>query len=272
MNKRRLSTVILIVVIITGLSLLLYPTVSDYFNSLGYRKTIEEYQSKVDEIDSDTYKQILNSARQYNKELAKKFTTLSVLTDEEKKEYESQLDITGTGIMCYIEIESIDILLPVYHGVSDAVLQSGIGHIEGSSLPVGGKSTHTVFSGHRGLPSSKLFSNIDRLKYGDTFTVCVLNEKLTYEVDRILTVEPDNLKSLKIEKGKDYCTLMTCTPYGVNTHRLLIRGHRIKTPVKSDIEQNIWKLLNINIIIPVAVIAIVLIFILLAVRRRKNRR
>lgn len=148
--------------------------------------------------------------------------------DEEKQYYEQLLNVSGNGIMGYIEIPSIDVMLPIYHGTSEEVLQVAIGHIEGSSLPIGGESTHSVISGHRGLPSSRLFTDIDQLSEGDTFTLMVLDEVLTYEVDQIRIVEPEDISLLAIEEGQDLCTLVTCTPYGVNSHRLLVRGHRVE--------------------------------------------
>lgn len=217
-------------VILSGLALILYPTVSDYVNSLGYRRTIEDYNRTVQSLDTETYESILSEAHEYNRRLSVRTMTPLSLSDEDRAIYEQMLNITGTGIMGYIVIPSVSISLPIYHGTGDEVLQNGVGHLEGSSLPVGGESTHAILSGHRGLPSSKLFTNIDRLEIGDIFTMYVLNETLTYEVDQIETVEPYVLDLLRIEDGKDYCTLVTCTPYGVNTHRLMVRGHRIETP------------------------------------------
>lgn len=272
MKKIRFSTILLVIVILTGFSLLLYPAVSDYITSLNFRKAIADYQSKVKTLNSETYNEVLSAAKEYNIKLSQKSMTLASLTDEEKKVYESMLDITGTGIMGYIEIPSINISLPIYHGTNDAVLQSGIGHIEGSSLPIGGESTHSILSGHRGLPSSKMFTNIDRLNKGDTFNLRVLNETLSYEIDQIQTVKPNELDVLKFEKGKDYCTLMTCTPYGVNTHRLLVRGHRIETPEQQETIQDILRKFDLRLIIPIVIIVIfTIIFLLLALRRRKNR-
>lgn len=225
--KKHLPNIILIIVFLTGLSLLLYPTVSDWWNSFHQSRVIIDYTKDVEDLDNKTYEKMLSDARDYNKKLLGKQNGF-VLSDEEIEEYNSLLDITGTGVMGYIEIPKIKVSLPIYHGTSEAVLSDAIGHIEGSSLPVGGESTHSILSGHRGLPSAKLFSNLDQLAEGDTFFVHTLNETLAYEVDRICTVEPDELSDLTIEEGKDYCTLVTCTPYGINTHRLLVRGHRIE--------------------------------------------
>lgn len=232
MKKRTLSTVIVTLVIIIGLALLLYPTVSDYVNSLAYRRTIADFNRSVAALDEETYADLLASAREYNRRLALAGGSVFTLDDEMRAEYESLLNFTGTGIMGYIEIPKVDIYLPIYHGTNIEVLQSGVGHLEGTSLPVGGEGTHAVLSAHTGLPSAKLFTNIDRLVEGDTFTVRVLRETLVYEVDQIQVVLPYEVDGLRIESGKDYCTLLTCTPYGVNTHRLLVRGHRIETPVQ----------------------------------------
>jgi sortase A len=208
-------------------SLLLYPTVSDYWNEFHQSRAIAGYVEAVDDMGDEEAEKLIEEAREYNEQLLSKADRWN-LSDEELAEYESILDITGTGIMAYVEIPNISVYLPIYHGTDDAVLQIGAGHIEGSSLPVGGESTHSVLSGHRGLKSAKLFTDIDQLTEGDVFMLHVLNETLTYQVDQIRIVLPEELDDLKIETGEDYCTLITCTPYGVNTHRLLVRGHRIE--------------------------------------------
>lgn len=224
--KKHLSTIILVIVFVTGLCLLLYPSFSDYWNSFHQSRAVANYAAAVADIDDEDYERIWNEAVAYNEKLTQKSYRWT-LSEEEEKEYESLLNIGGNGMMGYIEIPKLNVSLPIYHGVDDAVLQIAIGHIAGSSLPVGGESTHCVLSGHRGLPSAKLFTNLDQLKEGDTFIIRVLDEMLTYEVDQIRIVEPDELSDLEIIQGKDLCTLVTCTPYGVNTHRLLVRGHRV---------------------------------------------
>lgn len=234
MKKKTFSSVLLTLMIIFGMGLLLYPTASDYINSLAYRRAISNYQRSVEELDEVTYEDLLASARDYNQRLAARKRSLLTLDESWMEEYLSLLDFTGTGIMGYIDIPKVNISLPIYHGTSDSVLQAGVGHLEGSSLPVGGESTHTVISAHTGLPSAKLFTDIDRLVEGDTFAIHVLRDVLTYEVDQILVVLPHQNGSLRIEPGEDLCTLMTCTPYGVNTHRLLVRGHRIPTPEEAE--------------------------------------
>lgn len=225
--KKHLSTIILILVFCIGLSLLLYPSVSDYWNSHHQSEIIAGYADAVSKINKDQYAGIWQRANTYNKTLAEQGNTWT-LTEEEKEDYLTQLDIAGNGVMSYIEIPAIDCHLPVYHGTEEAVLQVAVGHYEGSSLPIGGESTHCVLTGHRGLPSAKLFSKLDQLVVGDVFFLQTLDETLTYEIDQILIVLPYEMDELKIQKGEDLCTLVTCTPYGVNSHRLLVRGHRIE--------------------------------------------
>lgn len=221
-----LITVFLVLILLAGLSLLLYPTFSDWWNSYHQTKAIASYAADVANLSNEDYEKIWKAATEYNASLSERNSDYT-LTEEQKKQYEQLLNVSGDGIMGYIEIPSINCSLPIYHGTQESVLQIAVGHIEWSSLPVGGASSHCVVSGHRGLPSAKLFTNLDELSKGDTFMLRVLDEVLTYEVDQILIVEPQDTGALQIEEGKDYCTLVTCTPYGINTHRLLVRGHRI---------------------------------------------
>ena len=224
--KKHFSTMIILLILLAGLSLLLYPTISDYWNSFHQTRAIASYIKAVDDLDQKDYEKIWNEAKQYNQTLS--LTGIQMpLSRSKEKEYEKLLNVSGNGIMGYIEIPKIKVSLPVYHGVDEGVLQIATGHLAGTSLPVGGKSSHCVISGHRGLPSARLFTDLDKMDKGDVFMIHVLNKTLTYEVDQIRIVLPDNLSDLKIEDGKDLCTLVTCTPYGVNTHRLLVRGHRI---------------------------------------------
>lgn len=274
-KKRWIRTVLLILILFLGLSLLLYPTVANYINSLSFHKVIEDYKEKVAELDDDAYAEMLAAAHAYNSELAENTMYMSSLSKERSEVYNSLLDFLGTGVMGYIEIPKADIELPIYHGMSDAVLQSGVGHFEGSSLPVGGNTVHTLLSGHTGLPSCKLFTDIRKLNLGDTFTVHVLNEVLTYEVESIDTVLPEALEKLQIEQDKDICTLFTCTPYGVNTHRLVIRAHRIPTPEKSDStvqDDAKEQTLLLSILIPALIVAFLVILFIILKRRRKKRR
>ena len=225
-KKGKFISILLVLLLLVGLSLLLYPYVSNYWNSLHQTRAIAAYAEAVAKLDKDQYTEILSAAQAYNASLLGRDNT-QPLDGDRKEEYERLLDVSGLGIMGYIEIPCIDCSLPIYHGADESVLQVAVGHMEWSSLPVGGESTHCVLSGHRGLPSAKLFTNLDKLQPGDTFILRVLDETLTYEVDQILIVEPQETGSLRIEEGKDYCTLVTCTPYGINTHRLLVRGHRV---------------------------------------------
>jgi sortase A len=227
-------TKLLCVILFIGLSLLLYPSVSNYWNTKHQSKVITDYVEKVAEMSNDEYEKVLSLAENYNKKLSTEGNMFQ-LSAEEEKEYESMLNVSDDGVMGYVEIPSINCTLPIYHGTDDSALESGAGHIAGSSLPVGGDSTHCVLSSHRGLPSARLFSDIDKLVEGDLFMLKVLDETLTYEVDQILIVEPDDVSALQIVKNEDYCTLVTCTPYGVNTHRLLVRGHRVPNVEENDV-------------------------------------
>ena len=228
MVKRRLTTLMLILVFLAGLSLLLYPTVSDYWNKLHQSRAIASYAESVAGIDSKLYDSMLEKAREYNSALSRRRNSF-LLNSSQKAEYDSLLDMTGTGVMGYIEIPAINCVLPIYHGTNESVLQVAVGHLEWTSLPVGGEGSHCVVSGHRGLPSAKLFTDLDQMEVGDIFLLRVLDEVLTYEVDQIRIVEPQETDDLLIEEGKDLCTLVTCTPYGINTHRMLVRGKRIAT-------------------------------------------
>ena len=227
--KKNLTTILLVVALVIGLCLLLYPTVSDYWNSLHQSRAIASYTESVAQIDNSRYQVFLEEARDYNARLAQLEKVNWTPTDQELLEYAAILDVSGTGVMCSIEIPKIKVNLPIYHGVEEGVLQIAVGHIPGTTLPVGGESTHCVLSGHRGLPSARLFTDLDKLVVGDTFLIHVLDEILTYEVDQILIVEPYDLSALEITPGEDLVTLVTCTPYGINSHRLLVRGHRIET-------------------------------------------
>lgn len=212
---------------------MLYPTISNYRNSRNQNHAIAEYDRILNEMDSIDYNRLKQSAKEYNKKLAKINSPID--NYELVSGYENTLDITGTGIMGYLTIPKINVTLPIYHGTNDEVLNVAIGHIQGTSLPVGGKNTHAVVSAHRGLPSAKLFSDLDQMDIGDTFTVTVLNEILTYSVCKISTVTPDQLDQLEIENNKDLMTLVTCTPYGINSHRLLIKGTRIETTEQASV-------------------------------------
>ena len=225
--KRRHTTILLMVIFIFGVALILYPTISDYWNSFHASRAIAGYAEQVSQIDTSVSEKVFAEASAYNATLQNKAERFR-FTEEDAAVYNKLLNVTGTGIMGYIDIPSIKVELPVYHGTDDAVLQIAIGHIEGTSLPVGGKGTHSVLSGHRGLPSAKLFTDIDQLEVGDEFFLQIVDQTLAYEVDQIHIVLPSEMSDLYIDPEQDYCTLVTCTPYGINTHRLLVRGHRIE--------------------------------------------
>ena len=226
-KKSSFVTAILIAAFFIGALLLLYPTISDFWNSFHQSRAIASYAEQVADLDENAYDRLWEDARTYNKTLGDRMNRF-VMAEEQKKAYAALLNIADNGVMGYIEIPKVRCNLPIYHGTDEAVLQVAIGHVPGSSLPVGGESTHCVLSGHRGLPSAKLFTNLDELETGDVFMLRVLDETLTYEVDQIRTVLPNELGDLAIVEGEDYCTLVTCTPYGINSHRLLVRGHRVE--------------------------------------------
>ncbi len=262
MKKKSKSTFFLILIFIVGLSLLLYPTISDYWNSFTQSKAVSQYAEQVANLDDELYDELLNNAREYNKRLSAKGMQ-STLTPNALKEYNSLLSISNNGVMGYIEIPAIDVSLPIYHGVSDAVLQVAVGHIDWSSLPVGGVGTHCVLSGHRGLPSAKLFTNLDELIVGDTFIIRVLDEVFTYEVDQIRIVLPEEVEDLKIDPKADLCTLVTCTPYGVNSHRMLVRGHRIENSEEAAVIRVTADAIKIDPILMAPLIAAPILLVLL---------
>ena len=260
--KRHGITIILLIVFIVGLSLLLYPSFSDWWNSRHQSRAVASYVEQVANIDGEQYAQLWNDAWEYNAALAGRANNY-VLTDEQKEEYENFLDVGGMGIMGYIEIPTIGVTLPIYHGTDEAVLQVAVGHLEWTSLPVGGESSHCVLSGHRGLPSARLFTDLDKLVVGDVFIFRVLDEILTYEVDQILIVEPHETEALLITEGKDLCTLITCTPYGVNSHRLLVRGHRVENQEEAQTIRVTADAIQIKPIIEAPILAIPMLLILL---------
>lgn len=276
MKKKRkdtISTFILILIFLVGLSLLLYPTVSDYWNSMHQSRAIGGYVERVAVLNDDSYETLWTEAQAYNASLIGKGNRFN-LTETEQEQYETLLSVTGTNVIGYIEIAKINCHLPIYHGTDEAVLQVGVGHLEGSSLPVGGESTHCVISGHRGLPSAKLFTDLDQLELGDIFVLYILDEILTYEVDQIRIVEPKETNVLEITEGEDLCTLVTCTPYGINTHRLLVRGHRVEN-ASGDVRvtADAMQIEPITVAPLVAVPILLLVLAGLLVRtRKKNQR
>ncbi len=234
MNKSQVTYLILIIVFVVGLSLLLYPSISEYWNSFRQSRAIAEYSESLAKLDADQKAAMIDAAEEYNRKLLNRQTGFA-LTPEQKEQYDKLLNISSNGVIGYVEIPSIGISLPVYHGTEEKVLQIAVGHLEWSSLPVGGPSTHSVLSAHRGLPSAKLFTDLDEVVEGDRFMLFVLNDIYTYEVDKISIIEPDDTQCLQISIGEDYCTLFTCTPYGINSHRLCVRGRRVSNIQSSEV-------------------------------------
>jgi len=266
-----ISTIILVVIMLAGVAVFAYPSVSDWWNSLHATQAIAGYVEAVESMTKEEKEAIFAEARKFNEALPN--GTHFQLSDEEYAQYESILDVTGTGIMGYVQIKSIGVNLPVYHGVEEGILQIAVGHIPGSSFPVGGERTHAVLSGHRGLPSAKLFSDLDKLGEGDTFTITVLDETITYMVDQIRIVLPEETDELAIVDGEDYCTLTTCTPYGVNSHRILMRGHRIANLDAAATPAEAVRIPT-YIVIPavgIPILFIILVGMLIHYRRRPNR-
>ena len=226
--KKNKTTILLLFIMMVGAGLLAYPSVANWWNSFHQSRAIASYTEVVEKMDESEYEAMLQSAEEYNRSIihAQPWN----MTPDQEAVYSRTLDVTGTGIMGYVDIRKIRVQLPIYHGTNESVLSVAIGHLQGTSLPVGGESTHCVISGHRGLPSARLFTDLDRLKEGDIFVLHSMNRTMTYEVDQIRIVEPADLSELQIIPGMDFCTLVTCTPYGINTHRLLVRGHRIPNP------------------------------------------
>ena len=275
--KKNRSNIILILIFLVGLSVMLYPTVSDYVNQKNQSRAVASYSEEVENLSDVDYQAYFDAADDYNRRLAE--TPDAFYRPEQVSGYTDTLDVSGTGIMGYITISKIGVELPVYHGTSDGVLQVAAGHLEGSSLPVGGAGTHAVISAHRGLPSAKLFTNLDELEVGDTFTITVLDRVLTYEVDQISIVLPTETDLLQPVEGKDYVTLMTCTPYGINTHRLLVRGKRIENAENQKHIRVTADALRIEPIIVAPALAVPMLLVMLVVmlavphlRKRKNQR
>ena len=259
--KKHSGTILLVLIFFVGLAVMLYPTISDYINQRNQTRVVNSYAQQVDGLSDADYTAYFDAADVFNQEIAADPDAL--YHADHFSTYSTTLDVTGTGIMGYITIPRIGVELPIYHGTSDAVLQVAAGHLEGTSLPVGGESTHAVISAHRGLPSAKLFTNLDQLEVGDTFTITVLDRVLTYEVDRISIVLPTETDLLQPVEGQDYVTLMTCTPYGINTHRLLVRGRRITTPDKLKHIRVTSDAIKIEPILTAPIMALPLLLVLL---------
>lgn len=226
--RKILPTILLALLLVGGLGLLLYPSVSNWWNERHSSKSVASYQEAVSSIDPEEKARYWAEAKEYNDALIGDIGRLKIRDDPEAMElYNSILDFDTGGMMGYVSIPCIEVSIPIYHGTADNVLQVACGHLEGTSMPIGGPGTHVAISGHTGLPSAELFTHLTDVVVGDTFILYILDEKMTYQVDQILVVLPTEMESLAIDKDKDQCTLITCTPYGVNSHRLLVRGHRI---------------------------------------------
>lgn len=265
--KRDFSVIILVLTFLLGLSIMLYPTLADYWNQKTQSKAIVDYEAMLETLAPKDYSELFNAADEYNRKLASVEFPFTNCDDIEG--YDDLLNIMRNGLMGYLSIEKIGVELPIYHGTSDSVLNVAAGHLEGSSLPIGGESTHTVLSAHRGLPSAKLFTDLDKLEVGDAFTITVLDRTLTFEVDKIQIVEPDEVESLYLVEGKEYCSLITCTPYGINTHRLIVRGIRIENAKSKPIlfvENDAYRIDVLLVSLVVAIPMLFLLFIILMVK------
>lgn len=275
-KNSRISTIFFILVFIAGLCLLLYPTISDFWNEKRQSQAIINYDDLIVDLTPEDYSAHFSSAEDYNKKL--KLISMPFLGYKALDEiYYNTLDINGDGMMGYLTIEKIKVQLPIYHGTSDRVLNSAVGHVEGSSLPIGGKGSHCVLSAHRGLPSAKLFTNLDKLAAGDIFTIKILDRTITYQVDQVLIVLPEETKDLYVTENEDYCTLVTCTPYGINTHRMLVRGTRIANLEEDKKINVITEAYQIDplIVTPIAAIPLLagfLIYLLISAPSGKKRK
>jgi len=268
--KKNKTTWVMVLFFFIGLSVLFYPSISSFYNSRVQSKAIVDYEAILRNYDEDKYKEFFEKANDYNvklKKLASPFTSHITI-----KNYDDILNVDGTGMMGYITIEKIKVELPIYHGTSNKVLSKAVGHVEGSTLPIGGVGTHSVLSAHRGLPSSTLFTDLDRLEIGDTFVITVLDRELTYEIDKIVIVNPDEVDNLEINENEDYVTLVTCTPYGINTHRLLVRGKRIANAKKKVyITTEAYKISNL-IVTPLVGVPIIFVLLLIILFKKKDNK
>jgi len=272
--KKHASTILLILILLVGLSLLLYPTVADWWNSFHQTRAIANYDALLSDMSQEDYDHLYDAAREYNKKMRQ--VSFPLMYYDEVPGYESLLNVAGNGLMGYIDIPKINVELAIYHGTSEGVLQIAVGHVQGSSLPTGGESTHCVLSAHRGLPSARLFTDLDKMQVGDTFTLTIIDRVLTYEVDQILTVLPHEVEPLYVTEGEDYCTLVTCTPYGINSHRMLVRGTRIENAAKATVKRVTADAVQIEPILVAPMLAApVLLLLLIALmlpKPKKNRR
>lgn len=274
--KKHGSTILLIVILLIGLSLVLYPTISNWWNETRSSKVISDYSELVAQMDDAQYEQLWSDAIAYNASRVGASNPY-LLTPEQEALYPTLLNVDGNGVMGYVEIPSIGVTLPLYHTVDEEILQVAVGHVEWSDLPVGGEGTHCVLSGHRGLPSAKLFTDLDDLRIGDLFMLRILDSLLTYEVDQILIVDPDDTDDLRQVQGQDLCTLVTCTPYGVNTHRLLVRGHRVENTPETEVVRVTANAVPLDpmivaVIVAVPMMAVAITVLIVSSNRREKRK
>ena len=268
--KKNLPNIILAVFFIVGLCVFLYPSVSDFVNKWAQDREVSQYESIVSELSDDVYRDLISEAQEYNSTLVGH----NIVENQEnlnEEEYNNLLSVDGSNIMGYLKIQKIDVRLPIYHSTDQSILQLGIGHMEGTSLPVTGETVHTVLSGHTGLPSSKLLTDLVDLEVGDTFDIVVLNQIYTYEVDQILVVEPDETDALELVDGQQYATIVTCTPYGVNTHRLLVRGKLIENVINTDVTSEAV-VIDSTIIIPIIAIPLMIILFIIMINIRNKKK
>lgn len=268
--KKNLPNIILAVFFIVGLCVFLYPSVSDFVNKWAQDREVSQYESIVSELSDDVYRDLISEAQEYNSTLVGH----NIVENQEnlnEEEYNNLLSVDGSNIIGYLKIQKIDVRLPIYHSTDQSILQLGIGHMEGTSLPVPGETVHTVLSGHTGLPSSKLLTDLVDLEVGDTFDIVVLNQIYTYEVDQILVVEPDETDALELVDAQQYATIVTCTPYGVNTHRLLVRGKLIENVINTDVTSEAV-VIDSTIIIPIIAIPLMIILFIIMINIRNKKK
>jgi len=270
---RKISTIVMLTLFFIGLSVLLYPAISSYWNSKTQSHAVENYENMLEDMGNIDYDALFGAANEYNAKLAameEQFTQYPAIDAD----YWSALNLGGDGMMGYISIDSIGVTLPIYHSTSESILAKSAGHVEGTSLPVGGKSTHAVLSAHRGLPNAKLFTDLDKLQLGDTFEITVLNEVYVYQVDNVVVVTPENTADIRIVEGEDYCTLLTCTPYGINSHRLLVRGRRVDalTPKTVYVGAEAFRIdtLIVTPIVALPILLILIIYVIMQPVKREN--
>lgn len=267
--KNKIIIYVVVILFIVGLLFILYPTFNNLWNNYNQSKAISNHITQIENMTENEIKLAISEAIEYNRTIATRGIS-SALNEEEQKIYNDLLNVSNNSIMGYIEIPKIHVKLPIYHGTSDQVLQVAIGHVAGSSLPIGGDSTHSILMGHRGLPSAKLFTSLDKMALGDYFYIYALNDTLVYQVDDIKIIKPEELADIKIEAGQDYVTLVTCTPYGINSHRLLVRGHRVLNGTTDVKTYNNDQKIKICIIFFLIVILLIVVIVAIGYKGKKN--